>query len=66
MAKNTKVEMRKRARALEGLLNLLKDDVDQLRIDSADFDVICLEESILHCLTLVCQLCSTVVPVSML
>ena len=46
MQKNTKLEMRKRARALEGLLNLLRDDIDQLRIDSADFDVICLEESI--------------------
>ena len=46
MGKNTKLEMRKRARAIEGLINLLRDDAEQLRIDAADFDVICLEESI--------------------
>lgn len=46
MSKNVKVEMRKRARAVEGLINLLIDDANQLRVDAADFDVICLEESI--------------------
>lgn len=46
MGKNTKMEMRKRARVIEGLVNLLRDDAEQLRADAADFDVICLEESI--------------------
>lgn len=46
MSKNIKVEMRKRARAAEGLLNLLKDDIDQIRSDATDFDVICLETSL--------------------
>ena len=46
MGKSVKVEMRKRAHVLTGLLNLLRDDVEQLRADAADFDIICLEESL--------------------
>lgn len=46
MAKNTKLEMRKRARVIAGLVNLLRDDAEQLAADAADFDVLCLEESI--------------------
>lgn len=42
----TKFEMRKRARTCMGLLNLLKDDVEHLRADTTDFDIICLEESL--------------------
>ena len=38
--------IKKRARAAKGILNLLKDDIDQLRVDANDFDLICLEESI--------------------
>lgn len=46
MRKNIKTDMRKRARVAAGLLNLLRDDIDQLRVDTDDFDLICLEESI--------------------
>jgi hypothetical protein len=38
--------MKKRARVSMGLLNLLKDDIDQVRVDADDFDLICLEESL--------------------
>lgn len=46
MGKNVKIEMRKRARISEGLLNLLRDDIDQIRSDATDFDIICLETSL--------------------
>lgn len=46
MGRNVKVEMRKRASITNGLLNLLRDDIDQLRVDAEDFDIICLEESL--------------------
>ena len=46
MGNTSKIEMRKRARMCVGLLNLLKDDVEHLRADAADFDIICLEESL--------------------
>ena len=46
MGKNVRIDMKKRARILSGLLNLLKDDVDQITIDTNTFDLICLEESI--------------------
>lgn len=41
-----KVNMKKRARIAAGMVNLLKDDVEYLRADANDFDVLCLEESI--------------------
>lgn len=44
--KNVKMDMRKRARASMGMLNLLKDDIEQIRVDADDFDLICIEESI--------------------
>lgn len=44
--RNARVEIRKRAHMSSGLLNLLRDDVDQLRADATDFDIICLEESL--------------------
>lgn len=44
--RNMKLDMKKRARVSMGLLNLLKDDIDQVRVDADDFDLICLEESI--------------------
>lgn len=46
MKKNIKHDMRKRARILTGMLNLLRDDVDQVMLDSNEFDIICLEESL--------------------
>lgn len=46
MRKNVKFDMRKRARLSMGMLNLLKDDIEQMKIDTDDFDLICLEESI--------------------
>lgn len=44
--RNLKLDMKKRARVSMGLLNLLKDDIDQVRVDADDFDLICLEESL--------------------
>lgn len=44
--RNMKLDMKKRARVSMGLLNLLKDDIDQVRVDADDFDLICLEESL--------------------
>lgn len=44
--KNYKIEMRSKARAANGLLNLLKYDIEQVTADTNDFDLICLEESI--------------------
>jgi hypothetical protein len=44
--RNVKMEMKSRARMVSGLVNLLRDDADQLSADTGDFDLICLEESI--------------------
>jgi hypothetical protein len=44
--RNMKLDMKKRARVSIGLLNLLRDDIDQIRADADDFDLICLEESL--------------------
>ena len=44
--KNVKTNIKKLARMNAGLLNLLRDDVDNLRADADDFDLICLEESV--------------------
>lgn len=46
MSANIKHNMRKRARIASGVLNLLKDDIDQVMVDTNDFDLICLEESV--------------------
>ena len=46
MTKNVRLDMKKRARILNGLLNLLRDDIDQINIDANDFDLLSLEESI--------------------
>lgn len=45
-SKDIKMNMKKRARIAAGMVNLLKDDVEYLRSDANDFDVLCLEESI--------------------
>lgn len=44
--KDIKLNMKKRARVAAGMVNLLRDDVEYLRSDANDFDVLCLEESI--------------------
>ena len=46
MSPSVKTDMKKKAKITEGILNLLKDDIYQLRADANDFDLICLEESI--------------------
>ena len=46
MGRNIKHDMRKRARISAGIVNLLMDDIDHVRADTNDFDLICLEESI--------------------
>ena len=46
MGQSIKMDMKKRARMFSGMLNLLGDDARQLQADAADFDIICLEESI--------------------
>lgn len=44
--KDIKLNMKKRARIAAGIVNLLRDDIEYLRADANDFDVLCLEESI--------------------
>lgn len=46
MKKDIKLNMKKRARIAAGIVNLLQDDVDHIKADANDFDLICLEESI--------------------
>jgi hypothetical protein len=46
MTNNAKHDLKKRARIARGILNLLTDDLDQIRVDADDFDLICLEDSI--------------------
>lgn len=47
MSKNEiKINMKKRAKTVAGMVNLLRDDVEYLKADANDFDVLCLEESI--------------------
>lgn len=41
-----KLNMKKRARIASGIINLLKDDIDHIKTDTNDFDLICLEESL--------------------
>ena len=44
--RDIKLNMKKRARIAAGMVNLLRDDIEYLRSDANDFDVLCLEESI--------------------
>lgn len=44
--KEIKTNMKKRVRIAAGVVNLLQDDINYLRADVNDFDVLCLEESI--------------------
>lgn len=46
MTQELRVEMRQRARRLKGLLNLLTDDIYHVNADAADFDLLCLGESL--------------------
>ena len=41
-----KLNMKKRARIASGIINLLRDDIDHIKADTNDFDLICLEESL--------------------
>ena len=44
--KDIKVSMKKRARIAAGILNLLNDDINHIKADTNNFDLICLEESL--------------------
>lgn len=46
MTQELRIEMRQRARRLQGLLNLLTDDIYHVNADARDFDLLCLGESI--------------------
>lgn len=46
MKKDIKIDMKKRARIAAGIVNLLRDDMDHIKSDTNDFDLICLEESL--------------------
>ena len=46
MSKSIKYDIRKRARIAMGMTTLLQDDLNHIRADANDFDLICLEESI--------------------
>jgi hypothetical protein len=43
---NVKLEMRKKARIIKGLVNLLQNDAEYICVDAEDFDLIGLGESI--------------------
>ena len=44
--KDIKLGMKKKVRTAAGLVNLLRDDIDCLRTDVNDFDILCLGETI--------------------
>lgn len=44
--KNVKYDIKKRARIASGLTTLLQDDLNCIRADANDLDIICLEESV--------------------
>ena len=46
MTHELRIEMRKRARRLKGLVNLLADDIYHVNSDASEFDLLCLSESI--------------------
>lgn len=46
MSKLLRVEMRKKARRVRGILNLLTDDIYHVNSDADDYDLLCLGESI--------------------
>lgn len=46
MKRGAKHKMKKRARIATGLVNILRDDVENIRSDANVFDLISLEESI--------------------
>ena len=46
MTKHLRIDMKKKARRVRGLLNLLTDDIYHVKADADDFDLLCLEESI--------------------
>jgi hypothetical protein len=46
MTREIRIDMKKKARRVRGLLNLLTDDVYHVSSDADDFDLLCLEESI--------------------
>jgi hypothetical protein len=46
MDRDIKLKMKKRARIATGIVNLLQDDIEHVRADANDFDLICLAESI--------------------
>ena len=46
MTRELRINMRKQARRLRGLLNLLTDDIYHVNADADDYDLVCLTESI--------------------
>lgn len=46
MTQELRIEMRKKARRLKGLLNLLTDDIYHVNEDAGDYDLLCLSESL--------------------
>jgi hypothetical protein len=44
--KEIKLKMKKRAQMAAGMVNLLRDDVEYLKSDVEDLDILCMEESI--------------------
>ena len=46
MSKNLKYDIKRRVRAASGLTTLLQDDLNNIRADASDFDLICLDESV--------------------
>jgi hypothetical protein len=46
MNNNFKYDIKKRARIASGLTTLFQDDLNHIRADANDLDIICLEESV--------------------
>ena len=46
MSRDIKIQMKKKAQMIKGLVNLLQDDADYICVDANDFDLIGLSESI--------------------
>lgn len=46
MTRELRINIRKQARRLRGLLNLLTDDIFHVNADAEDYDLVCLTESI--------------------
>ena len=60
MKRDIKQDIKKRARIAAGIVNILTDDIERLKSDANNFDVLCLEESLKDARTTLQMLCDHV------